>query len=272
MFETVQEVVNNPYVLPTVLGGVGYVVGQFAEGHARNTIAKNRAPLLDAHSGIQQENLSRQSILRRGLAHLALLTTITGVTLGITLTPDQPQKTTPTSVEMVADHSYQTGVDGSAKIINKIAERFSNVNSLNTKTIVAHNGTYDRIETKQLSKDTPYGPPSMSEAIQSAEANGNNGAILVVADGSITNPANNLVGNESLVQIATQTKGVAWTAGVSTGTVASAVKAKMVAGQETSNSTGYDDTLRYILAGLTAGLAGITIAQYFRRKSETAVS
>jgi len=289
MFEQVQEIAANPFVLPLALGAVGYGIGQLGEQRAINIIAKNRSEFLPAQNNVAENYITKQSRLKRGLAHLALLGAATGFALGIVATPSQPHKTASTALEMVVDHSFQTGADGSVANINKVAKSFSSVGGIETKTIVAHNGTSDKIVNAQIAKDKPYGPPSMSEAIQSAEANGSNSAILVVADGYVGSPngvvskshengdipvfvintSTNDAGKTALQQISTQTGGQYWSANVSKDSVASSIKSKMVTTQETSKSNGYNKDPLYILA---AGLLVITGLRYRNRKLETTVS
>lgn len=68
-------------------------------------------------------------------------------------------------LNVVAQHDYASGVDGSARKANSIVSVFNKSGTLKLRAVVAHNGSYDFVQAKDVSKDTPYGPTSVKETL-----------------------------------------------------------------------------------------------------------
>lgn len=302
MFMSKNEVIA---YIPEIAAITGYAVGQALEQVSRNTIERNRQSLFPGVAGVPEQtpadtqDLSRQSVLQRGLAGLAIIGALAGYSLAEGFTPADKPKEAPTALTIVADHSYVTQQDNSVRKINALVASVAD-GKVKASVLVAHNASYSAIKSDELDQDQPFGPPSLKETTQVALNNANSQAtgekasagVLVVTDGnsvgsvkSVTKEARSqgdvpiLIANvgdangsivQSLKDIAKATKGEYWDASKQPSGAAERIKDRIKPHAILEQTTDSGDKNKFKIIGVVSLLLGGL--QFRRRKSETAIS
>jgi hypothetical protein len=264
----------------------GYIAGQVTDAVAARHAAKTGEAVASAWGPVDGSPEStpkiRRNALARLIAPLAVIGTAAGGLTANAWFDHEPVKGGNTTVEAVVDHSFQTSQNKLFTRINELASKADQAKNIDLRTVVAHNGSQDAMDIHDLAKDTPYGPPSVGQALKVAMDSAfkgrsqtgekqSGGIFVVTADNPIGNaksvvqtarqngnirisianvgPNNDQVA-QSLHTIAKQTGGQYWAANKSDGKIIDGLEAS-IAGHEAAAPTPKDDkTFEKILSAL----------------------